>query len=262
MAVIPLFLFIIVMNSLSTAGPTANSSMTLTLLHTRDVGPNVQFRLFFNISFGVSSRISCTRGTASIFSGEGIVSGVNYEVVRPLYTSSSEPNVIRVSFEQAQTRTGAQYSCTVTAVGRRNIVSASDYDYDYDVLGSATSAATITGECMSEYTLLFYTIGFLPSVAGTPTGVTATRNGYNSVLVSWTAPSPAPAGYEVFHQTTSNATRLSVGNTTSTMMTVTGLTLGVTNYIFVVSFGAEGAPVLPSFHSIAAQFALRELHKI
>ena len=89
----------------------------------------------------------------------------------------------------------------------------------------------------------------LPTVAGTPPGVTATRNGSTSVLVSWTAPSPAPAGYEVFHQTTSDADRLSVGNTTSTMMTVTGLTLGVTYYIFVVSFGTEGAPMLPSAHS-------------
>ena len=98
----------------------------------------------------------------------------------------------------------------------------------------------------------------LPSVAGTPTGVTATRNGYNSALVSWTAPSSAPAGYEVFHQTTSDADRLSVGNTTSTMMTVSGLTLGVTYYIFVVSFGAEGAPVLPSAQSMAASLKLSE----
>ena len=106
---------------------------------------------------------------------------------------------------------------------------------------------------MSDYTTQLYCslLVLLPSVAGTPTGVTATRNGYNSVLVSWTAPSPAPAGYEVFHQTTSDATRLSVGNTTSTMMTVTGLTLGVTYCIFVVSFGAEGTPVLPSAHSNA-----------
>ena len=104
---------------------------------------------------------------------------------------------------------------------------------------------------------------FLSSVLGRPTSVTAVRSGYyNSVLVSWTAPSPAPAGYEVFHQTTSDATRLSVGNTTSTMMTVTGLTLGVKYYIFAVSFGVEGTPVLPSMHSVAAQITLRELHKI
>ena len=118
---------------------------------------------------------------------------------------------------------------------------------------------------MSDYTLpkcIVFTIIFLSSVAGTPTGVTAVRSGYyNSVLVSWTAPSPAPAGYEVFHQTLAgDSTRLSVGNTTSTMMTVTGLTLGVEYYIFVVSFGAEGAPVLPSVHSNPpAVITLREL---
>ena len=109
-----------------------------------------------------------------------------------------------------------------------------------------------------HYTLLYCSL--LPSVAGTPTGVTATRNGYNSVLVSWTAPSPAPAGYEVFHQITSDATRLSVGNTTSTMMTVTGLNLGVRYFIFVVSFGEEGTLVLPSAHSIAANITLCELY--
>ena len=118
---------------------------------------------------------------------------------------------------------------------------------------------------MSDYTTQLYCslLVLLPSVAGTPTGVTATRNGYNSVLVSWTAPSPAPAGYEVFHQTLAgDSTRLSVGNTTSTMMTVTGLTLGVTYYIFVVSFGAEGAPVLPSAHGNAPSIRISEFHDI
>ena len=46
------------------------------------------------------------------------------------------------------------------------------------------------------------------------------------------------------------------------MMTVTGLTLGVIYYIFVVSFGTEGAPVLPSSHSIAAAEILRMLNII
>ena len=103
---------------------------------------------------------------------------------------------------------------------------------------------------------------FTTAVAGTPTGVTATRNGYNSVLVSWTAPSTAPAGYEVFHQKTSDAIRLSIGNTTSTMMTVTGLTLGVTYHIFVVSFGSEEAPVLPSAHDKALPITIGELYDI
>ena len=46
------------------------------------------------------------------------------------------------------------------------------------------------------------------------------------------------------------------------MMTVTGLTLGVIYYIFVVSFGTEEAPVLPSSHSIAAAEILRMLNII
>ena len=91
----------------------------------------------------------------------------------------------------------------------------------------------------------------VPSVAGTPTAVTANRTGYNSVLVSWTAPSSAPAGYEVFYQTASAgvSSRLSGGNTSNTELTLTGLTLGETYSMFVVAFGAEGDPVLPSDHS-------------
>ena len=89
------------------------------------------------------------------------------------------------------------------------------------------------------------------AVAGTPTGVTASRTGYTSVLVNWTAPSPPlPAGYEVFYQTTAgDSSRLSGGNTSNTELKLTGLTLGETYSIFVVAFGKEGAPVLPSSHS-------------
>ena len=96
------------------------------------------------------------------------------------------------------------------------------------------------------------------SVAGTPTGVTASRTGYTSVLVSWTAPSPPPAGYEVFYQT-SDDNRFSGGNTSNTELTLTGLTLGETYSIFVVGFGEEGAPVLPSNHSNTAMIMLCEL---
>ena len=122
--------------------------MTLAVLTTRDVGPNVHFRLSFYISFGLPSRISCTRGTTTIYMGEGIVSGLNYEIVRYLYASSSQPDVTLVSFEQLQTRAGAPYvySCTVTVLGRINIASGSSGGYNYDVLGSGTSTATVTGE--------------------------------------------------------------------------------------------------------------------
>ena len=88
------------------------------------------------------------------------------------------------------------------------------------------------------------------AVAGTPTGVTASRTGYTSVLISWTAPSSPPAGYEVFYQTSAGiSSRLSGGNTNNTELTLTGLTLVETYSIFVVAFGKEGAPVLPSSHS-------------
>ena len=89
----------------------------------------------------------------------------------------------------------------------------------------------------------------LPSVAGTPTDVTVTRSAVTSVRVSWTAPSTGPSlgGYEVFYQTAagSNGSR----TTTTTELTLTGLMLRQTYSIFVVAFGQEGAPVLPSAHS-------------
>ena len=73
------------------------------------------------------------------------------------------------------------------------------------------------------------------------------RTGFNSVLVSWSVPSSAPAGYEVFYQVAGGST-LSGGNTSDTELTLTGLTLGEHSF-FVVGYGAEGEPVLPSAHS-------------
>ena len=131
----------------SAAGPVVQSNMTLTLLHTRDVGGlnNVQFRLSFYVSLGLPSRILCTRDGTTIINGRGFVSGVNYEVVRPLYVSTSQPEITRVSFEElTRPRVGATYSCTVYVEGRTNIASATSYDFDQ--LGSATSTAAVTGE--------------------------------------------------------------------------------------------------------------------
>ena len=96
------------------------------------------------------------------------------------------------------------------------------------------------------------------SVANPPTGVTASRTGINSVLVSWSAPSSAvPAGYEVFYQVDGGST-LSGGTTSNTELTLTGLTLG-THSLFVVGYGAEGAPVLPSAHSNTASVMIGEI---
>ena len=86
------------------------------------------------------------------------------------------------------------------------------------------------------------------SVSGLPTGVTATRTAHSSVRVSWIAPSSGtpPAGYEVFYQVTGSINRLSGGNTSNTELTLTGLMMGVSYTVNVVSYGADGAPVLPS----------------
>ena len=72
-------------------------------------------------------------------------------------------------------------------------------------------------------------------------------------MVSWTAPSPIPAGYEVFYQTTGAANNVvtdSAGTTTTTELTLTGLVFGQTYSIFIVAFGPEGALVLPSACSL------------
>ena len=83
-----------------------------------------------------------------------------------------------------------------------------------------------------------------------------TRIAATNVRVSWTAPSSGPAlgGYEVFYQTAAGSS-----NTTSTELTLTGLVLGQTYSIFVVAFGPEGAPVLPSAHSNTEIITLSEL---
>ena len=96
----------------------------------------------------------------------------------------------------------------------------------------------------------------LPSVASPPTAVMVSRTGINSVLVSWSAPSSAPAGYEVFYQVAGGST-LSGGNTSNTELTLTGLILGEHSF-FVVGYGAEGEPVLPSAHSNTASVTIGE----
>ena len=81
-------------------------------------------------------------------------------------------------------------------------------------------------------------------------------------MVSWTS-SPAPAGYEVFYQTIrAGNIAVSGGNTSNTELTLTGLTLGETYYVFVVSFGAENTPMLPSQRSNTTMITLRKFISI
>ena len=55
------------------------------------------------------------------------------------------------------------------------------------------------------------------------------------ILVSWTAPTTPVAGYEVFYETAAGE-RHSVGNTTDTNLTLSGLE-GEVCSIFVVAYG-------------------------
>ena len=133
-------------------GRIVGTTMTLSILSSRDTDPNIMFRLSFNISFGLPSRIQCTRDSINILGGtapgfgRGIVSGVDYEVIRSQYISSSQPDMTRLSFNQTRPRIGATYQCTVTVEGRQNIASGTIGSYDYDVLGSGTSSIAVTGE--------------------------------------------------------------------------------------------------------------------
>ena len=56
---------------------------------------------------------------------------------------------------------------------------------------------------------------------------------------------PTAASYEVFYQLKGEIKNVSGGNANNTELTLTGLTLG-TYSIFVVNYGVEGEPVLPS----------------
>ena len=69
---------------------------------------------------------------------------------------------------------------------------------------------------------------------------------------------PAVASYEVFYQLIGGTKNVSGGNTSSTELTLIGLTLG--NYsIFVVSNGAVLQPVLPSDPSNATTITIGNL---
>ena len=87
-----------------------------------------------------------------------------------------------------------------------------------------------------------------------------TRTATTNVHVSWTAPSTGPAlgGYEVFYQAGSNVFSSSTESASATQLTLTGLVVEQEYSIFVVAFGPEGAPVLPSAHSNTMMITLGE----
>ena len=90
-----LIIIVIISLFMQLHGPVVESTMTLTLLTTRAAFDS-RFRLSFNVSLGLPSRIICTRYGSIIHSGRGFVSGVEYEVIRPQYASTSQSEIIRV----------------------------------------------------------------------------------------------------------------------------------------------------------------------
>ena len=86
------------------------------------------------------------------------------------------------------------------------------------------------------------------TVSATPT-LTLTRlgTGLLHVQLSWTGSSPR---YEVFYSLSGSDDIQSLVNTTDTAYSViSGLTQGQTYEFFVVSYGNDGTPVLPSVNS-------------
>ena len=235
--------------------------MKLSLLTPRDADTNIMFTLSFTVSFGPPTEISCSRNGVQFFSRPNSVSispVVSREVIRSHYINSSYPDMTRVIFTQTTPRESSTYSCTVYVTSRTNIGIGGDGSGSYKIVqeGSGTSTASITGECCTLLTTSPPPPP-LPSVASPPTAVMVSRTGFNSVLVSWSAPSSAPAGYEVFYQVAGGST-LSGGNTSNTELTLTGLTLGTYSF-FVVGYGADGEPVLPSAHSNTATVTIGEI---
>ena len=247
---------------LNLAGPSVDSNMTLSILSSRDAVPNIAIAFSFNVSYGPPSRVLCQRiGT----SGPGVTllntrdpnPNLAREVIRSRYINSTLPDMTRVTVRpdpQPREVTVATYTCFVHIESRINIASIASGMYDYDEKGMyGSTTITVSGELYSW----IYTFHLL-LVVSPPTGVSVSRTGFNSVLVSWSAPlSAVPAGYEVFYQV-DEASTLSGGNTSDTELTLIGLTLGTLS-LFVVGYGAEGAPVLPSAHSNTASVMIGEI---
>ena len=87
------------------------------------------------------------------------------------------------------------------------------------------------------------------TVSDTPTHLTLTRLGAGllHVQVSWTGSSPR---YEVFYSLSGSNDIQSLVNTADTTYSVTsGLTQDQTYEFFVVSYGNDDTPVLPSVNS-------------
>ena len=122
-------------------------SMTFALISTRDTDPPV-FTLTFISSFGPPSVVTCTLNNIALNTS---LYTVSREVTRPQYTSSSEPDMTRVTVTM-RTRQSGTYRCSVTVMGRNDSV-----PQQVVTLGStADTAANVTGKNNKYTTVLLY----------------------------------------------------------------------------------------------------------
>ena len=123
--------------------------MKLFLISSRDTN-SIVFTLSFMVSQGPPSSMSCYHNEVNFLTRSYSRQNPLYlsrEVVRSHYINSSYPDITRVTLTHTTLREPRVYSCTVTVEGR---VSIDDNNaYDYAPLGSGTTTANITGECVS-----------------------------------------------------------------------------------------------------------------
>ena len=109
------------------AGPTVDSTITLSILSSRDTGPNIAIALSFNVSYGPPSRVHCQRRNTP--GASAFVNIINNreslklfrEVIRSRYINSTLPDMTRVTFRpDPQPRQVATYSCVIHVETRIN----------------------------------------------------------------------------------------------------------------------------------------------
>ena len=120
--------------------------MSLHLVSSRDADYNITFMLSFVVSFGPPSRVICSYnpGDVVIFSlRDHNIAGILFrDVIRSQYVNSSQPDMTRVRVQLTQPREPRAYTCQVIVEGRVGITSNT---YDFDVMGSGNSSATVVG---------------------------------------------------------------------------------------------------------------------
>ena len=135
------------------AGPTVDSTITLSILSSRDAGPNIAIALSFNVSYGPPSRVLCERKDTP--DASDFVQLINNrespklfrEVIRSCYISSTLPDMTRVTFRpDPQPRQVATYTCFVFVESRINIHNSGNLG-GKGIHGSTT--VTVTGELYS-----------------------------------------------------------------------------------------------------------------